>query len=195
LVEEPSIKDGPMNFPDNPIATIVENVVYENTFVRVYDNPVRFPDGSAGRYLRIIESAGRPGVAALAVADARIALVHTYRYPTQSWEWGIPRGFANTDDPYRSVRQELREEIAAAPTHLEPLVTVHSNSGLLAGQVHIYLARYAKPTTAPLDIREIAAIRWVTLDELLKEINNRPVNDAFTVAAVGAAYAKGVFPI
>lgn len=178
--------------PQTPIRTVREIVTYENRYVRVYDNEVVFPSGRTGRYLRIVESGGRPGVAALAMAQGRIALVHSYRYPTGAWEWGLPRGFGNADEPLASILTELDEEIGGRPEHIEPLVTMTSNSGLLAGRVEIFLARYAEPVAAPVDPDEIHAVRWETLDQIREEIAGGLIEDGFTLAALGAAYTKGV---
>ncbi len=175
-----------------PIRQIQEVLAYENRYVQVYDDEVAFPSGRTGTYLRIVESHGRPGVVALALAYGRVALVHSYRYPTGAWEWGLPRGFGSADDPVASMLTELDEELGGRPEHLEPLVTMTSNSGLLAGRVEIFLARYAEPVAAPADPDEIHGVRWVTVDELRGEVADGLIDDGFTLAALGAAYAKGL---
>jgi 8-oxo-dGTP pyrophosphatase MutT (NUDIX family) len=178
---------------DVPIARIAENLVYRNEFVTVYDDPVTFADGGRGSYLRIVESDGCPGVAVLAVAGDKAALVRTYRYPVGTWEWGIPRGFAHGDDPEASARAELAEELGREPEHLARLARMTPNSGLLAGVVQLFIARYPEPVAEPLDRREIAEVRWVPLRTLRAVIAAGEITDGFTLAAVGCAACSGLF--
>jgi 8-oxo-dGTP pyrophosphatase MutT (NUDIX family) len=181
---------------DAPIRMTREREVYGNRFVTVFDDEVVMPGDSPGRYLRIVQSGGRPGVAMLAYSGDRYALVQTYRYPISDWEWGIPRGFAHGDDPSESARAELTEELGAPPADIRLLGTVTPNSGLLADRVHIFHARYDWQVADPLDADEVVNVRWVDLQTLLAEIAAGKIVDAFTLAAVTMAAASRnlVFP-
>jgi 8-oxo-dGTP pyrophosphatase MutT (NUDIX family) len=175
-----------------PIRTVSEREVFGNQFVTVYDDDVEMMGGRTGRYLRIVEGGGRPGVAMLACSQDRYALVRTYRYPIGSWEWAIPRGFAHGEDPRESALAELREEIGRPPADIIEMGTVTANSGLLAGRVHLFHARYEEATADPIDTDEVAAVRWVDLSTLLAEIAVGDLVDAFTMSAITLALARGV---
>lgn len=188
-----------MHRPENeqdaqePIATVRERQVFVNKFVTVYDNDVVMTPGNyAGRYLRIVEAGGRPGVAMLACFADQYALVRSYRYPIGAWEWAIPRGFAHGDDPLESALAELHEEIGAPPAEISELGIVTSNSGLLAGRVHLFYARYDEATADPIDTTEIAEVRWVDLSTLLGEVASGDLIDSFTLSAVTLAAAHGL---
>lgn len=120
---------------DASIRRLRARLVHENRFASVYDDDVAFPDGRVGRYMRIVEGGGRPGVAALAACHDRIALVRVFRYPLGEWEWAIPRGFGHGDDPMASARAKLVEELGVEPAALLDLGALTPNSGLLAGWV------------------------------------------------------------
>jgi 8-oxo-dGTP pyrophosphatase MutT (NUDIX family) len=173
-----------------PIRRVREREVFANRFVTVYDDDVMQGD-QPGRYLRIVQSGGRPGVAMLACAQGLYALVRTYRYPTGGWEWGIPRGFAHGDDPLESALAELAEELGGPPAEITQLGAVTPNSGLLADRVIVFHARYDKPVAAPLDLAEVAEVRWINLRTLLAEIAAGDVIDAFTLLAITMAAACG----
>ncbi|GAA2482616.1 NUDIX hydrolase [Winogradskya humida] len=173
------------------IRTLRERRVYENRFVTVYDDDVAFADDSRGRYLRIVESEGRPGVAMLASHAGRFAQVLTYRYPTRSWEWGIPRGFA-AGVPLYSAELELKEELGAAPDTLEAIGAVTPNSGLLASTVHLFHATYSELPGAPDGTREVADVRWLTAAELMAGIAAGEITDSFTHCALLSALARGI---
>ena len=175
---------------DVPIRMAREREVYGNRFVTVFDDEVVLPGNLPGRYLRIVQSGGRPGVAMLASSGDRYALVQTYRYPISNWEWGIPRGFAHGDDPCESARAELIEELGAPPAGITLLGTVTPNSGLLADRVHIFHAGYNREVAEPLDADEVVKVRWVDIQTLLAEIAAGEIVDAFTLAAVTLAAAS-----
>jgi ADP-ribose pyrophosphatase len=170
-------------------------MVYKNDYVTVYDDDVSFPTDVRGRHVRIVESHGRSGIAVLALCAGRVALVRTYRYPVEVWEWGIPRGFAQHDNPDATARSELAQELGEAPDHLLKLVQMTPNSGLLSSVVHVYIARYATQMTSPIDTGEVAAVRWLPVRELLNEISSGEIRDGFTLAAVGAGVACGLLHI
>jgi 8-oxo-dGTP pyrophosphatase MutT (NUDIX family) len=175
---------------EHTIRRIRENVVYRNGFAALYDDPVVFPDGTEGSYLRIVESDGDPGVAVLAVCADRVALVLTYRYPVSALEWGVPRGFAHGGDPAATARDELTEELGREPDSLIPIGAVTPNSGLLASRVEVFLAHYATPASVPQDTREVAAVRWIAMSDLAGEIASGAIQDAFTLSAVTCALAR-----
>jgi 8-oxo-dGTP pyrophosphatase MutT (NUDIX family) len=177
------------------IRRVEENLVYQNQFATIYDDTVRFADGRLGTYLRIGESSGQPGVALLAVCDDTIALVRTYRYPVSAWEWGIPRGFAHGDDAAASARAELAEEMGAQPDQLDHIGTIHPNSGLLAGRVELFLARYCTRVSEPTDRDEVAEIRWIPVGQLVKEIARGTITDAFTLSALTCAQARNLLTL
>lgn len=172
------------------IRRISENLVYRNEFAVLYDDPVVFPDGSEGSYLRVVESDGAPGVAVLAVCADQVALVQTYRYPVSALEWAVPRGFAHGGDPAATARAELAEELGREPDSLISIGTVTPNSGILASRVELFLGRYATPASVPHDAREVAGIRWIALPDLADEIARGDIQDAFTLSAVTCALAR-----
>ena len=181
----------PSGSPAPTIRRVSENVVYSNQFATVYDDPVVFADGSAGSYLRIVESDGKPGVAMLPVCDGQVALVLTYRYALDSWEWAVPRGFAHGDDASESARAELEEELGRQPDDLTPIGTVTPNSGLLTGRVELFFARYATTVSEPTDRKEVADVKWISTKTLYDQIASGQVTDAFTLSAVICAQAHG----
>ena len=126
----------------------------------------------------------------LAICEDRVALVRTYRYPLASWEWAVPRGFAQGDDAGESARVELAEELGQEPDDLIPIGTVTPNSGLLAGRVEIFIARYNIAASEPLDHREVVDVKWIDMQTLYGEIASSRITDSFTLSAVACAQAQ-----
>jgi 8-oxo-dGTP pyrophosphatase MutT (NUDIX family) len=180
-----------MSMTADPIVQRSERLVYDNRFVTVYDDDVTMADGSDGTYLRIVESDGRAGVAILPLATSKVALVRTFRYPLGEWEWGIPRGFGDWDDPEISARAELAEELGSGPDDIRDLGELTPNSGLLSSRVRLFLARYSTEVVQPADTGEVSGVRWVTMPELCDEIRCGGLVDSFTLGALSLAAIKG----
>lgn len=176
---------------DPPIRRLREVAVYSNRFAAVYDDLVAFADGTEGRYLRIVESDGKPGVAILAVCEDQVALVQTYRYALAAFEWGVPRGFAHGNDAISSARAELAEELGEEPDELHSIGATTPNSGLLASRVELFLARYAKKVSKPTDRNEVVGVKWITFAALRDGIARGEITDAFTLSAITCASARG----
>lgn len=161
-------------------------------FVEVFDDEVEVSGGRRTQYHRVVEGEGRPGVVILAVCDGEVGLVRTYRYAIGSWEWALPRGYGHGDDPEGSARAEAQEELGRDPDELVALGQVHPNTGILATEVHVFLARYEPPAPVqPDDVAEVAEIRWLTIEALQAEIAEGAITDGITLSALLLAQVTG----
>ncbi len=159
-------------------------LAFENRFVQVRDDEVRFADGSEGRHVVVSPvPSDHPGVVVIAVADRRVALVRTYRYPIQDYQWGLPRGLGHGPDVLQSARVELQEEAGAAAESIRILGTITPDSGLLSARVAVVLAEVTTPPVPHTDTAEVSDVRWVTPEELRTMIGAGQLEDAFTLAA------------
>ena len=177
-----------------PIRRVRERLVHENTYVRVFDDDVTFADGAAGRYVRIEPAGPGPGAVLLALYEGRIALVRTYRYPIGDWQWALPRGFAHGTDPLVTARAELEEETGVTSADLRVIGSITPDSGVQAQRVAIVLAEVRRvPDGGPPD-DEVAEVRWVTVDELEREIADGAIEDGFTLATLSLARVQRILP-
>lgn len=166
--------------------------VFEDEYATVYRDPVRFPDGGLGTYLRIAwaERFG-DGVAILPRLNGGFVLTRHFRHASRSWHWEIPRGFGDPIAPSSSnARRELMEEIGATPTALLHLGAVYPDAGITDNEVHVFLA----------DIDCIGALgrpegisdaQIKAPGELMRMIAAGEISDGITLAAVSLAIAKG----
>lgn len=177
---------------DQRIERLAEHAVWKNAHVTVYDDEVRFADGRAGTYIRVVPANELPGVVVLPIAAGRAGLVHVYRYPVQSWEWGLPRGYGHSSNPEESAQAELIEELGEPPRQLDFLGQVTPDSGVLASTVYLFAARYDHEVTTPLDTTEVAGVHWVPIPDLLAGVAAGTVTDGFTLSAVAVALCRGL---
>jgi 8-oxo-dGTP pyrophosphatase MutT (NUDIX family) len=165
------------------IERLAENLVYQNTFIKVFDDSVRFPDGSSGTYIRIVGQQSGLGVVIMAHHAGLFGLVQTYRYALGESQWGFPRGFAHDENLDTTVRGELMEELGLTALSASVLGVVTPDSGLLASKVAIVWVEAATNGGVPRDTVEVEALRWVTQAEMANLIEGGHIEDAFTLAA------------
>ena len=98
-------------------------IVYEDQYIVVLRDAVRFPDGHLDTYIRILPRDERPsGVAVLAMLDGRIVLLRHFRHATRAWHLEILRGFGSPgSSPEEDARREIAEEIGASPGEMTAL--------------------------------------------------------------------------
>jgi 8-oxo-dGTP pyrophosphatase MutT (NUDIX family) len=176
------------------IEKLREVQVFENRFVQVFNDEVRFPDGTNGTYLRIDPPvSGGPGVVVLAVDGQAVGLVHSYRYPIGEEQWALPRGFGDArddGDPLRTARREMSEELGSTADNLELLGWVTPDSGLQSARVGIVFAEVQR-RGVPSDTFEIEAARWIDLPDLWSLVRNGEIEDSFTLSALARAASSG----
>ncbi|WP_235613510.1 NUDIX hydrolase [Streptomyces olivochromogenes] len=123
-----------------------------------------------------------------------VGLVHIYRYPVGSWQWGFPRGFSHDHDPLVTARMELHEELGVQDTEFELLGVMTPDSGMLANRVAVVLARVNEPTGQVVDVQEVAAVRWLHIRELWHWVAQGRIEDGMSLAALALAHALGHLP-
>jgi 8-oxo-dGTP pyrophosphatase MutT (NUDIX family) len=165
------------------IQRLQEIVAYENEFVTIYDDKVKFPSGRHGRYLRIEAVATGTPVVLLAHKYGHVGLVRTYRYPIRESQWALPRGFAHGGSAEESAADELREELGVTRAQLRVLGHVTPDSGLLSTRAAVVLAHVDAMAEIHEDHEEVEAQLWVTPDRLSSMIRSGEIEDGFTLSA------------
>jgi ADP-ribose pyrophosphatase len=179
---------------DGQIRRVRGHEVYRNDLVVVHDDEVEFASGRRGRHARVGWNVEGAGVVLLPTHARQVALVRTFRYPLDEWQWALPRGFAHGPDPLETARAELLEELGASDAQLALLGHLTPDSGLLSTRVAVVHAALPSPDLKPVDADEVAETRWVSLDDLTTEVGNGRIEDGFTLAALSLARALGVLP-
>jgi 8-oxo-dGTP pyrophosphatase MutT (NUDIX family) len=178
------------------IKLIQENLVYTNRYIRVFDDDVEFANGERGTYIRIASGTkSGPDVVIVPVHDDQIGMVRTYRYALGAEEWALPRGYAHSDDPLESARQELLEEMGVTSRDLTVLGLITPDSGLLAKRVAVVVANVLNPDSSALDDVEVLETRWVPIADMAPILRSGQVQDGFTIAALALAAVHGVVDV
>ncbi len=166
------------------IKTLEVKVVYENEFVIIRDDIVRFPSGKIGTYY-YSQWKSPHGVAVIIMIEKKILLLRNYRYSEQAYSLEIPQGFGTFgSSPEADARRELMEETGLQPDHLVPVMTF----GALY-QTHLFLWRVDALPALIHDGQEqteaISGHELLELDNLdLAALNRRGVHDPITISAI-----------
>jgi len=168
-------------------------IVFEDPYLLVLRDAVRFPGGSTGTYFRMVHRGETvPGVIILPVFEGQLVLVRHFRHATRMWHLEVPRGFGSPElTPEENARRELFEEIQGEIGRFEPLGTAFLDTGATANVnafFYVELAKYGK-----LDHSEaIAELILVPITDLNSMIARGEMTDGFTLTALALAHAKGL---
>jgi 8-oxo-dGTP pyrophosphatase MutT (NUDIX family) len=118
--------------------TRTTRTAYENAWIRVREDHVTRPDGSAGLY-GVVEL--RPAVFVVALDDQdRVALIEIDRY-TVGASLEVPGGGSDDQEPLVAAQRELREETGLEASEWTQLGDVWALNGAAQAREHVFLAR------------------------------------------------------
>ncbi|MET9928647.1 MULTISPECIES: NUDIX hydrolase [unclassified Streptomyces] len=167
-------------------------VLYEDQYLMLVRDPVRFPGGEEGTYIRSMSPYREPGCVVLPLLDGGVVLVEHFRHATRSWHWEVPRGFGTAGlSDEENAAKELWEEIGAVPREVVALGVVHPDTGMTAEAVRLFAVRIA--STGDLDRAEgIRRCVTVPFAEAEAMVADGRITDGFTVAALMRARLAGL---
>ncbi len=178
------------------IRRLEEQLVYadpKKPWVKLYFDSVEFPDGTHGRYNRIVEGTGSPGVAVLPISTVGVGLVRQYRYGIEKHVWEIPRGYGDSTNSSREAERELLEETGLQVLELTSLGLVHPNSAVCTTCIELFSAKCdPTPVRATLGGTEQTEFKWFPIAEALTAVDTGFVTDATTLSALLRARLRGL---
>jgi ADP-ribose pyrophosphatase len=181
--------------PQHPdIETLSTRIVYENRWMRVREDEVRYRDGSTGIYGVVV----KPNFVVIVPldADGKLHLVEQYRYPIGIRSWEFPQGAweGKPDaDPLELARGELREETGLDAAEIILAGNLYQACGYATQSYNVYLAKGLRRVEAKLEATEQDLItRAFATAEVLAMVQNGVIRDAGTVAALGLLKLKGL---
>jgi ADP-ribose diphosphatase len=170
-------------------------VVYEDAYVIAVRDAVRKRDGSSGPYIRIMSLVEADGAAVLPVLpDGRVVLIKIFRHGLRSWQWEIPRGFADPgEDGATTATRELQEEIGVPVREMQLLGRLAGDSGF----ANLYVARLdvsmlAKEGTLDAFVEGIDGIRLTDRKQIEEMMLAGELTDPYALSALAFAVARGM---
>ncbi|HLV74715.1 ADP-ribose pyrophosphatase [Actinomadura hallensis] len=169
-------------------------VCYRDPYVTLLRDPVEFPDGRTGGYVRAVHSGGHAGAAILAVFEGKVVLLRHFRHATRTWHWEIPRGFSQPGEtPEQTARRELEEEIGAPARAVEFLGDFHADTGVAGSRAALFWAEVARPRASHPE-EGVERIEPVPPRRLGRMLDDGEITDSFTLGALLFAQRRGLAP-
>ncbi|MBO3084087.1 NUDIX domain-containing protein [Cellulomonas fengjieae] len=166
--------------------------VYENPWIRVREDAVERPDGTAGVY-GVVELRHPAVFIVPLTADDEVVLVEVVRHTTgRSLE--VPAGGSDGEDLVLAAQRELREETGLVANHWEHVGSMFALNGVSHAPEHVYLARGLRSADEPVEqeAEGITAVRREPWPRVLELVADGSITDGETVAALMyAAIALG----
>ena len=165
--------------------TLTTRIAYENAWMRVREDLVRWPGGHEAIY-GVVE---KPDFAVVLPRDGDgWWMVEQYRYTIGRRVWEFPQGSwpaGHGGDTLGLAAAELREETGFAAASLEHIGRMQEAYGFTSQGCDLFLATGLTPGEPDREPTEHGMVhRWVSDDELDGMIRTGDVIDAVTIAAL-----------
>jgi ADP-ribose diphosphatase len=166
-------------------------VVFEDQYLRIVRDAVKFPSGRFGTYIKIERPNGiRNGVIGIPRIGDSYLFVRHWRYATQCFHLEFPRGFTDVGEESDSaISRELSEEISAEIVSIQLLGEIYNDTGLMNFPVNVYSVEISKYAAAGSE-EGIDAIEVLTETEVRDRIRLHQINDSLTLGAFSLATAQ-----
>lgn len=175
------------------IKQLKRRTVYTNRWMTVYEDEVRFADGSEGIY-GVVD---KPDFVLIVPrhGDGRLQLVEQYRYPVSGRYWEFPQGSWETQpgtDPEAVALGELEEETGFRAERLVRLGYFYEAYGFCNQGCHVFLAEGLSPGTVARDAGE-AGMQTAAFEhaQVVGMIADGQIRDAPSIAALALLSMPG----
>lgn len=163
-----------------------EGPLFQNAYVEVFNDRVRFPTGEEGTSFRWRWMAPYGVIALPRLPDGSVVLIELFRHTERGWRLEAPRGFGSANQtPEQAVRQEIEEETG----HQAMAVTPWRIIGTADYPIHLFFADItADPIHQQRDPREaIRALHRFAPSDLRGLLNDPRIHDPETLALLTAS--------
>lgn len=157
------------------IKTIKERLVFQNNFLKFYNNLVEFPDGSTHDFVAIEMN---NFVNILPIIDDKILMVNQYRYPWNQNTWELPAGIIEPgEEPSKAAHRELEEETGHKIIELQHILT-YRPIGLMNNFGYLFQAKVEKTGHQKLDETELLTVGTFNFQEVKKMLDENRIIQA-----------------
>ena len=158
--------------------------IYENPWVSLYVDKVRFPGGRIIERHHVLEFEKEAVAVVVENDQGQVLLVHVYRYTTGTIEWEVPAGIVEPGESIiEAAKREVLEESGYETSDHEWVYTFYPMNGIANKVFHVVRSR-ATRGTGVFDRNEVEAYRWVSKPEIREMIADKSLKDGYSLTAL-----------
>lgn len=171
---------------DNPWKVVSSRITYQNPWMKIREDTVITPTGSNGIY-GVLESSDSVIIAVLNEKN-ELYLVRGFSYPVGSWNWELPGGGGDKEDPIAASQRELSEETGIIAKTWHKLGQTRVCDGFMTEQMSTYLARdLLFSGKKEISNEQIDTAKFVSMSEVDAMIERGEINDGQSITAIHLA--------
>lgn len=175
------------------IHRLIERLVYENKYLRLFDDDVEFPTGNRGTYVRMQWKAPYSVAVLPVLPNGDYQLIRIFAYAKSDWSLQVPKGMGEPGlEPVALARKELLEEAGMAAEDFELLARISLDPGFIDNPVWIFRAinaRVVRPM-APESTEVIAGVEQVAPPQSGCVSDLSTIDDGLTLFAMALDLSK-----
>ena len=169
---------------DKPVR-LKRSTVYESSWVSLYKDRVRFPEGRIIEEHHVLEFEREAVAAVVENEDGDILMVEAYRYVTDSIGWEIPAGGIDAGEtPLEAAEREIREESGYATRGHRLLTTYNPTNGISNQVFHAVHCIVDGEGSEEFDRNEVRSIRWVSRSDVRRILRENQLVDGHSMVAL-----------
>lgn len=167
-------------------------VVYQDNYLLLLRDAVRFADGRRWTYFRLVDDEIAQGVITLPIYQGQVLLTRHFRHATRKWHIEVPRGFGESGlSNEENARRELIEETGASITKVISLGCAYPNTGGTAEYNEFFYIEIAAYGTGEIG-EGISELFLASIAEFERMLRDGIIDDEFTIVAYTRAKLRGL---
>ena len=168
---------------DKPWQVLDSEIKYQNPWMRIREDKVITPLGTEGIY-GVMESNDSVMIAVLNEKN-ELYLVRTFAYPAGSWNWELPGGGGDQQEPIEASKRELEEETGILAKSWELLGKTRVCNGFMTERMSVYLAQDLSFTgEREVSAEQIDEAKFFSMDQVDDMIASGEINDAQSITGI-----------
>jgi ADP-ribose pyrophosphatase len=154
---------------------LARRVIYENRWVNLYVDKVRFPNGNVIEEHHLVDFDTAAAIVLAENERGELLFVKVCRYTTGRTDWELPAGGVEPgEDPIETARRETLEETGYQSYGHELVYSYFPQDGISNKVYHVVSCRTGE-RTHEFDQNEVADVRWFSADEIAAMIDQQVI--------------------
>jgi ADP-ribose pyrophosphatase len=159
-------------------------VIYENPWVNLYVDAVRFPDGRVIDEHHVLDFEQESVAVVVENTDRDVLFIQSYRYVTDSLEWEIPAGWIDPgESALESAIREVMEETGYELVNSQLMYSYYPMNGIANKRFHV-VQGHAGERQGTFDRNEVKEVRWMPRHEVQEMIRQQQIQDGYALTAL-----------